>query len=323
MKKYLLVITGTLLFALFIFKIGIKGIRDTFNLISIEYIIAIVLLNIPILILKTWRWKLLLSKYNLFFPVVDLFSSISSGFFLGLVTPGTFGELGRTLTTDISKSKGVGTVIFEKFFDLLLLFLLGVSSLVIYFLNPLESVLIILFICTAFAAFVYFLSSKIKLINYIFKYLSRFKITDRIKNLYQVFNTLLQDRKIVLISSLISLGIWTISGIQVFLILKAFNIAASIEMICVCYFLPYLAGVLSFIPLGLGVLDFSMAGLMIEFYAITNFVAYASVLGFRLFATFPLVVWGYICYLYKIINKNKIPVQGNNNRTNKKATGLL
>ena len=199
MKKYILFFIGTIIFIVFISNIGFKEIGNAISSISFIYVFSIILLNVPVLLLKTWRWKFLLAKYSLSLSFFEMFAAVSAGFFLGLVTPGTVGELGRTLTTNIEKSKGVATVVYEKFFDFLTLFLLSVCSLLIYFLNPLESIIILIIISLTVWGIIYF---SLKKKNYIYtaikftlKPFSKFKFTDKINNLYKIFNSLLQDPK--------------------------------------------------------------------------------------------------------------------------------
>ena len=88
-------------------------------------------------------------------------------------------------------------------------------------------------------------------------------------------------------------------------------------MVLVCYFLPYIAGVISFIPFGLGVLDFSIVGVMSNLYGIANAIAFSTAISFRLLATVPLVIWGYCCYVYQTIRTKKIK-EVNNMETIKK-----
>lgn len=312
MKKYLLVGAGTLIFLYFISKFDFKEIGSSLSLLGMLYVVSIILLNFPVLLLKTWRWKFLLSKYDLSPTFLDMFIAVSAGFFLGLVTPGTMGELSRTLTINIDKSKGVGTVIFEKFFDLFTLFILSIGSLLIYFLDPFESITIFLVVCLGSWGLIYFVSRKKNFLEYFMgfvkKLLPKIKLVDKLSMLQKIFVNLLRDNKLVILSIVVSLSLWLISGIQFYLILKALNVDPSFLMVCVCFFLPYLTGVLSFIPLGMGVTDFSMVGVMVSFYHITSSLSYTAVLAFRLYATIPLVIWGYLCYLSKIIYKKNTTV---------------
>lgn len=245
----------------------------------------------------------MLSQFDITQSPSKLFITISSGFFLGLVTPGTFGELGRTLNSDIDASRGTATVLFEKFFDLLTLSFIASGSIIFMLLDFTPAVLIILILLVFLVLF--FRRGVLKIIVRISPVK---KLFNKYNVVYLVLSKLYKDKRLVLFSVMISFGLWTITAFQFYLILIALNISPRPDMVIVGCFVPYLASVLSLIPLGLGVLDFSMAGLLNSFFAVSNPVAYSVTIAFRLFATLPLVLWGYICYLYVIFKRKKLPV---------------
>lgn len=309
MKKYLLIIIGTGLFGLFLFNMGFGNVVNAFATANIYFIFPVILLNLGVLLLKSWRWKILLFNYGITLSFPDRFISVSSGFFLGLVTPGTVGELGRSLSTNIDKSKSLGTVIFEKLFDLLSLFIISVGALAFFYMEVYTAFLLLSIISVGSAGILFLLVKKRKLVRRVFKKVlsvpGLLKRKQELNSIYYIFISLLNDTRIVLLSILVSIGLWSITGIQFYLLLKALNFTPSFNMVTVCCFVPYLASVLSFIPLGLGILDFSMVGLFNILFGIPNPLAYSITILFRLFATFPLVIWGYCCYLYSLLSKNK------------------
>ncbi len=127
----MLLIIGAALFAVFFYRAWVGKAIHPIVLIMPFWLVVLIVMNLFIPVLKMMRWQDSLSRFGISFSKPRMFGTVSAGFFLGLVTPGTSGELGRAVMVDMSKAVGVSTVLFEKLFDLAVLVLIGASALVI------------------------------------------------------------------------------------------------------------------------------------------------------------------------------------------------
>jgi uncharacterized protein (TIRG00374 family) len=90
--------------------------------------------------LKSWRWRRLLRLQEIEYPGRDAFLAFMAGLFLGLLTPGRVGEMGRALylkqDLDLPISEGLVTVLMDRLFDLYAITVLGTAGLVWFRLLP-------------------------------------------------------------------------------------------------------------------------------------------------------------------------------------------
>jgi uncharacterized protein (TIRG00374 family) len=109
----------------------------------------------PILFgLKSWRWRELLKMQGIAYPWTDAFLAFMAGFFLGLVTPGRVGEMGKALylrqDRDVPVSEGLANVLMDRMFDLYTILMLGTAGLVWFRLLP-EWALVLLIVLAGLA----------------------------------------------------------------------------------------------------------------------------------------------------------------------------
>ena len=128
-------LAGILILAYLAFKIDWSQFRAAFSRVCISLIIGAVLLNIPILFLKAWRWKSLLDIQSYRVGMYQSVMAYLSGMFLGIVTPGQVGEFSKALylrqlgicsVLDASVS-----VLFDRVLDLFILLLLALIALIV------------------------------------------------------------------------------------------------------------------------------------------------------------------------------------------------
>ena len=100
-----------------------------------KYFFTAVFLTIPFFSVKIWRWKLLLNRIDINYTFPEAIRTYGAGLFAGQVTPGQLGELIRGVFLarrgyDLSLS--TGSVILERFLDLLLLLILVIPGVVVF-----------------------------------------------------------------------------------------------------------------------------------------------------------------------------------------------
>ena len=212
---------------LYVFYIKVDDFSNFFNEIknaNYFYIIFATLLLFVTVWFRSIRWKNLLDSDS---KIYTLFKIQMIGYFSNNVLPFRAGELLRSfLVSDkgkISKSYALGTIIMERFLDMLMLLLMTVICI---FISPISDIgsfsiyylfFIVLAIIGIFLFFFIIISKGFIRVKMIKPFLDKFILT--YKNLR--FNQFLY-------LSLYGVIIWFIYWINVVLIFKAFNISAEL-----------------------------------------------------------------------------------------------
>ena len=212
---------------LYVFYIKVDDFSNFFNEIknaNYFYIIFATLLLFITVWFRSIRWKNLLDSDS---KIYTLFKIQMIGYFSNNVLPFRAGELLRSfLVSDrrkISKSYALGTIIMERFLDMLMLLLMTVICI---FISPISDIgsfsiyylfFIVLAIIGIFLFFFIIISKGFIRVKMIKPFLDKFILT--YKNLR--FNQFLY-------LSLYGVIIWFIYWINVVLIFKAFNISAEL-----------------------------------------------------------------------------------------------
>jgi hypothetical protein len=110
-------IAGCAFFALFLARTGVSQALPLLGRLTPGIVLTILAGNALIPLLKLIRWHALLLASGVRTSRRRLVVPVSAGFFWGLVTPGTSGEMGRGLLLGVPKRVGVATVLAEKLFD--------------------------------------------------------------------------------------------------------------------------------------------------------------------------------------------------------------
>ena len=123
--------------ALFVYILSTLDLSQTFGMLMdsrLEFVLAAILLTIPVTILKGFKWKVIIKFYGIDYPVLKASAGWLMGFFYGIITPGRVGELARVryLKEDsgISLGKSLTTVVVDRIIDIVTLFSLSFFGLV-------------------------------------------------------------------------------------------------------------------------------------------------------------------------------------------------
>lgn len=149
-KKWLMIfrLIGIVLFIVLLFKMDIKEIWENLKKINIGSFLLAVLLQIIMLMIKSYRWFLLRNelqkKSNIFFS----FGTFLESYAFGVVTPGRIGELVKSgyESNKLTKWQSLFKIIAERGFDLgIFIIIAGVST---YYLKllPINNFLTVLII---------------------------------------------------------------------------------------------------------------------------------------------------------------------------------
>lgn len=260
-------------------------------------------------VIKAIRWRFLLGAAGKHIPFRTMISGVSGGFFLGLVTPGTSGELARVVTLKVDRTLGISSIIFEKIWDFIILLLIALTAILALRIRGPELFLIAPAVWLLAGVGVYVISRRPAVASTLPRLLVRRFLSqergDKLAAVWASFVTFLRSPRLTFVSAFFAFLLWVIPGCQYYFVLHNLGVDASFRDLLISFFVPYLVGVVSLVPLGLGVFDLSASHLSQEMFDISPADATASVLLYRMLIPFVLVLWGFYCYVHRVRKKER------------------
>ena len=89
---YIIKYFGLVILIIILSKIDLVLLKDTIFNINLYPLIVVMVLHIPHLFTKSYRWNLLLKQQNINYSPVQSFLIYMSSLYIGLITPGRIGE---------------------------------------------------------------------------------------------------------------------------------------------------------------------------------------------------------------------------------------
>lgn len=290
LKKYLR-LTGVIILCVILFKIDFTKAISILAQLNIPLFIFVVLLNIPQIFIKSFRWNQLLRKQSIHYDLKDSFLVYFSSVYVGILTPGRFGEFVKALYVksgkDISLSRGMSSVLMDRLFDMYLLIILGGTGIWKFgILGKLSNAFVIVTIIVMLAP-ILMLNKKMmgKLLHPLYKLVFLKRVTDNIEEKFEDFyngiNQLINLN--LLFSGLLTCLAYLVFFIQCYLIVIAMGI--SVNFITIAIFMS-ISSMISLIPIsisGLGTRD----AVLIYLFALIGFKPETAVsYSFLVFITF-------------------------------------
>jgi uncharacterized protein (TIRG00374 family) len=299
-RHYILLFIGSILLAVFFARVDCSQLLFNLRSFPLSYALLIISINAANGFIKTVRWRYFLRIFGINSDLLKDYLSVNSAFFLGLVTPGTAGELSRIMSVGGERKKGVSIILFEKVTDFGLLTLFVIVSVLLQVTEG-KKLYIGLFCLIMSVAMLYFIFIRFQaaIAIPVRGILSRIANREKIKNVrdgYVDFYSLLSNPLFLFFSCVTSLLLWVLPLLQVYLIYHGMGMTPSIKFVALTYFIPYFIGVISFIPLGIGTFEFSLREIAVHGgdFMLSEIVSMIP-LFYRMFVTVPLIVFGYAC----------------------------
>lgn len=303
LQRALLLAVGTGLLVVYLRGLDYGALLSAAEAFPVAVAVAVVAINVLPGAIKYLRWRHFLDARGLGIEGFKGYLAVNASFFHGLVTPGTAGELSRAWVSESDEAgKATAVVAFEKLTDLVVLVLLVAVSAAVQFTGGGRSWAVVGVACLAvlggYALFVRY----DRLLTTPLKLLLRHAVSDdrreSLRDAYWEFYELVEDRRLVVLSVVASAALWLVTLAQMQLIVAGLGWDLAFKTTAVALFLPYLAGVVSLIPLGLGVFELMMARVaQVDLLVTTVEGAAIGPLFFRFLVTVPLVLGGYLCHL--------------------------
>ena len=127
-RKWLPRLIGVIIFVVVLATSDLNQVLNTLTRMNLFYLALTPLAFALIMLIKSWRWKLLLSAQGIDFSLGEAFLAYTSSFYVGQLTPGRLGEFVRIfylLERGYSPGTSSVSLILDRLFDLGIVLLLG------------------------------------------------------------------------------------------------------------------------------------------------------------------------------------------------------
>ena len=163
-NKWVLRAIGPVLFCIILFRIDLPQLAELLSKINPLYIILAVILFVPLIIVKAWRWQLLMNAQGIGYSLLDSSVMYAAAMYIGVITPGRLGDFVKVfylVKDDHPFGRSFATVLLDRLFDLVSLLLIAYASM-LAFITIFESTVIIMsvIIAVTFVLVVFFLIKK-------------------------------------------------------------------------------------------------------------------------------------------------------------------
>jgi len=308
-KTLALLVFGSLFFVVYLVRIPWNEAIPDLLRFPRGPLLLLVASNALTPVLKAIRWRLLLGGVGKAIPFRTMVSSVSGGFFLGLVTPGTSGELARVVTLKVDRTLGISSIVFEKIWDFIMLLLIALTALIALVVKGPALFVVAPAVWALAGVVVYVVARRPSVASALPRILIRRFLSqergDKLAAVWQSFVNFLRSGRLTFVSAFFALLLWIIPGCQYYYVLKNLGVDATFRMVLISFFLPYLIGVVSLVPLGLGVFDLFASHLSQDRFGLSTGQATASILLYRVLIPFVLVLWGFFCYVHRVRKKER------------------
>ena len=134
-SKNCLRIFGLLLFVVIVVKLDPHRISHVILKADFAILGIALILVIPLMMLKSWRWQYLLAMQGFFISFKESFAVYLEAFYVGLITPGRLGEFIKALylkeKKGVSIGEGFSSVLIDRLQDVLPFIVVGLLGLIL------------------------------------------------------------------------------------------------------------------------------------------------------------------------------------------------
>lgn len=135
-SKNWLRILGLILFGVILFKLDLRNISRVIVKADFAILGVALILIIPLMMIKSWRWKYLLAMQGHFISFKESFAVCLEAFYVGAITPGRLGEFIKAIylkeRNSIAISEGFSSILIDRLQDILPFVVVGLLGLILY-----------------------------------------------------------------------------------------------------------------------------------------------------------------------------------------------
>ena len=287
-----LLLIGLLILGYVIYRSGIIENYGMLLSVNIPLLLLAVILSLGTIAIRVYRWKFLSERYNTAISWHD--SSIVSiaSLFYANITPGKVGDLYKAYYMQRRYTMrfftGVSMIFYERFFELMILFL---AACAIVFIDMRGITVIVLEVTAGILLLLFFFYYKADyFLSLVEKYSSKIPFLRRIPADFRIEKLPFRDIVGVVIITVFSLGS---EFVRLWVVALAFGYTLNPILLTIFFCLSIIAGLASQIPLGVGVMEASL-GYFLLLLGVASTDAMAIVLTDRLISMYFVLVLGFI-----------------------------
>lgn len=267
-------------------------------------VVEVLLLNLPVLGLRTWRADLVLRRLGHRVPLARMLAVQLVGQTSSTITPAASGDFVRAWLwrrdDQVPLSAGAATVVFERFYSFGLLVALAVLLISFPRLGPAGWVMVAAGLTVATFAPLWFAVPSPRVDGWLESVISRLPwirdSSDRLLRALGELRRIVASRAVLAQASAATLLIYVCSGFQLWLLAGALGHHSAITQMVATYAISQVGGILSTLPFGLGPADIVAVGAMAR-YGVDVTMAATVVLLARVLATLPMAIAALPAYL--------------------------
>jgi uncharacterized protein (TIRG00374 family) len=309
-KAKLLPLVGILIFAGVLLFSGPERIASTLSRANPLILMAVILVDIPVVLLKAAKWKVIARAFRDSGPFLTYVKAWLVGFSIGIVTPGRVGEFTKAyyLKDRMGLGNGLSTIFVDRVLDITVLFMLamlGAISLASAFAGVLgaEFILTVAALFAGFVVAVYLGATRMGIVGRLARPFFARAVPKRhrkglqaaFSEFYKGLGTIRKRRRLVLYSAGLSVGAWLLGIVQYKLLSMALGLEIGyfflLSMMPVVILLDTLP--ISFSGLGtreLAMIFFlSLVGITVE--ATVSYSIMIFLFGYLIFIPPALLIW--------------------------------
>lgn len=136
MIRRLIRLLGPLLFLLILSRMDLGRMVEIIAAIRVDFLLVALLLYPCLILLKAWRWRILLSQQKINYGLAPAFLAYNSSLGAGYVTPGRLGEFVKALylrqDEGVPLGQALSSVLMDRLFDLYLLLMTAGLGIAIF-----------------------------------------------------------------------------------------------------------------------------------------------------------------------------------------------
>ena len=262
---------GLFLFFIIILNIDLSKILQILIDTDLLYLLMALALITPQIIMKAWRWQLLMKMQDINYSLKDSSLAYFAGLFMGTITPGRLGDLIKVLyiqNRGHSFGKSFVSVFVDRTFDLLSLILIGYVSMFVFITLFEREIFILSSIFLAIALLFIFLIVDMRKNRRFLRWIYTFFVPERYKKDIKInFDDFFRDLGLLkmqglFLAAIITIVVWGIYFVMAYLFALSLNIDIPFLYLATCV---AISAVITLIPISISGIGTRDATLIILF----------------------------------------------------------
>ena len=297
-NKWTIRLFGLFIFFIILLNIDVSKILQILIDTDLLYLSMALALITPQIVMKAWRWQLLMRMQNINYSLKDTALAYFAGLFMGTITPGRLGDFIKVLyiqNRGHSFGKSFVSVFVDRTFDLLSLILIGYVSMFVFITVFKREIFILSAIFLTIALlFIFFIVDK-RTNRRFLSWLYTFFVPEKYKkDIKMNFDDFLKDLGLLkvqglFLAAIITIMVWGIYFVMAYLFALSININIPFLYLATCV---SISAVITLIPIsisGIGTRDATLI-ILFSYFGLSK----ESAIAFSMMILFMYAVNGFI-----------------------------